>query len=44
LSEAELFEKFRACLDAGQSKIAPDALFGRLKRLETLSARELTAV
>ena len=44
LSEAELFEKFRACLDAGRSKIAPEALFGRLKGLESLSARELTAV
>jgi hypothetical protein len=44
LSEAELFEKFRACLDAGRSKITPEALFGRLKGLESLSARELTAV
>jgi 2-methylcitrate dehydratase PrpD len=44
LSEAELFEKFRTCLDAGGAKIAPDVLFGRLKQLETLSARELTEV
>jgi hypothetical protein len=44
LSEAELFEKFRTCLDAGGAKIAPDVLFDRLKHLESLSARELTTV
>src|SRR6267378_6474143 len=44
LSESELFEKFRTCLDAGGAKIAPDVLFDRLKHLEGLSARELTAV
>lgn len=44
LSEAELFEKFRTCLDAGGARIAPNVLFDRLKHLEDLSARELTAV
>jgi 2-methylcitrate dehydratase PrpD len=44
LSEDELFEKFRTCLDAGGARIAPDVLFDRLRRLEDLSARELTAV
>ena len=44
LSEAELFEKFRTCLDAGRARIAPNVLFERLKHLEDLSARELTAV
>jgi 2-methylcitrate dehydratase PrpD len=44
LSEAELFEKFRGCLDAGGSRIAPEALFDRLKHLENLSARQLTAI
>jgi 2-methylcitrate dehydratase PrpD len=44
LSEGELFEKFRTCLDAGDAKITPDALFSRLKTLENLSARELTTV
>jgi 2-methylcitrate dehydratase PrpD len=44
LSEAELFEKFRGCLDAGAARIAPDVLFDRLKHLEDLSARQLTAV
>jgi 2-methylcitrate dehydratase PrpD len=44
LSEDELFEKFRTCLDAGGARIAPQVLFDRLRRLEDLSARELTAV
>jgi 2-methylcitrate dehydratase PrpD len=44
LSEDELFEKFRICLDAGGARIAPEVLFDRLRRLEDLSARELTAV
>jgi 2-methylcitrate dehydratase PrpD len=44
LSEAELFEKFRGCLDAGASRIAPEVLFNRLKHLEDLSARQLTAI
>jgi 2-methylcitrate dehydratase PrpD len=44
LSEDELFEKFRTCLDAGGAKIAPGVLFDRLRHLEDLSARELTAV
>jgi 2-methylcitrate dehydratase PrpD len=43
LSEDELFEKFRTCLDAGGARIAPGALFDRLRHLEDLSARELTA-
>jgi 2-methylcitrate dehydratase PrpD len=44
LGEDELFEKFRTCLDAGGARIAPDVLFDRLRHLEDLSARELTAV
>jgi 2-methylcitrate dehydratase PrpD len=44
LSEDELFEKFRTCLDAGGARIAPEVLFDRLRRLEDLSAPELTAV
>src|SRR5437868_13867714 len=44
LGEAELFDKFRACLDVGGARISPEALFGRLKTLENHSARELTAV
>ena len=44
LGEAELFDKFRTCLDAGHARIAPERLFDRLRNLERLSARELTAV
>ncbi len=44
LSEAELFDKFRLCLDAGGSRIAPEILFERLRRLESGSARGLTAL
>jgi hypothetical protein len=42
LSEVELFDKFRGCIDAGNAKIGPDVLFERLNHLEDLSARELT--
>jgi 2-methylcitrate dehydratase PrpD len=44
LGEAELFDKFRACLDVGHAKITPAALFDRLRRLEAISAGDLTAV
>jgi 2-methylcitrate dehydratase PrpD len=44
LGDAELFEKFRTCLDAGGARIAPEALFERLQNLETISARDLTAI
>jgi 2-methylcitrate dehydratase PrpD len=44
LSETELFEKFRTCLDAGHARISPEMLFDRLRQLETISARELTKV
>ena len=43
LGEADLFEKFRSCLDAGGARIAPEVLFARLQNLEHGSARELTA-
>src|SRR5258705_332489 len=42
--EAELFDKFRTCLDAGHARVSPETLFDRLRRLETLLARELTAI
>jgi hypothetical protein len=42
LSSAELFEKFRGCLEAGASSLDPKHLFDRLQRLEEVaSAREL---
>jgi 2-methylcitrate dehydratase PrpD len=44
LSEAELYDKFRGCLEAGGARIAPEVLFDRVKHLEDRSARELTAV
>ena len=44
LGEGELFDKFRTCLDAGHARISPEHLFERLQKLETISARELTAV
>jgi 2-methylcitrate dehydratase PrpD len=44
LTDAELFEKFRTCLDAGSARIAPEVLYDRLRRLEDLSGQELTAV
>jgi 2-methylcitrate dehydratase PrpD len=44
LSSAELFEKFRGCLEAGGSSLDPKHLFDRLQRLEEVaSARELVA-
>lgn len=43
LSDAELFEKFGTCLEAGRAEIQPAELFDRLKNLERLTARELTA-
>jgi 2-methylcitrate dehydratase PrpD len=44
LGEAELFDKFRTCFDAGHAYLSPEVLFDRLRRLETISARELTAI
>jgi 2-methylcitrate dehydratase PrpD len=44
LSETDLFDKFRTCLDAGHARLSPEVLFERLRKLETISARELTAV
>ena len=44
LSEADLFDKFRTCLDAGHARITPEALFDRLRNLERISARDLTRV
>src|SRR5207253_5643963 len=44
LGEAELFDKFRTCLDAGHARISPERLFDRLRNLEKISASELTAI
>jgi 2-methylcitrate dehydratase PrpD len=44
LSEAQLYEKFADCLEAGGSEIPVDVLYKRLSRIQSISARELTAV
>jgi 2-methylcitrate dehydratase PrpD len=42
LSDGELFEKFRGCLDAGGAKASAGPLFERLQRRDQFaSAREL---
>ena len=44
LTEAQLYEKFADCLDAGGSEIPAPALFKRLSAIQSLSARGLTAL
>ena len=43
LTDAQLYEKFADCLDAGDSAIPADVLFKRLADIQAISARELTA-
>jgi 2-methylcitrate dehydratase PrpD len=44
LTEAQIYEKFADCLDAGGSDIPADVLFQRLSAIQSLSAREITAL
>nr|ART90391.1 hypothetical protein [uncultured bacterium] len=44
LTEAQIYEKFADCLDAGASDIPADVLFKRLSAIQSLSAREVTAL
>jgi 2-methylcitrate dehydratase PrpD len=44
LTDAQLYEKFADCLEAGGSEIPADVLFKRLSEIQSISARELTAV
>ena len=44
LTEAQIFEKFADCLDAGGSDIPADVLFNRLSQIQSLSARQITAL
>ncbi len=44
LSDVELLEKFRGCVDAGGAKLDAKQLFEKLGKLEQISARDLTAV
>jgi 2-methylcitrate dehydratase PrpD len=44
LTEAQLYDKFVDCLDVGASDIPADVLFKRLSAIQSMSARELTAL
>jgi 2-methylcitrate dehydratase PrpD len=44
LTDAQLFEKFADCLDAGGSDIPAEVLYQRLSQIQSISARELTAI
>ena len=44
LTDAQLFDKFADCLEAGNSDIPADVLFRRLSAIQFISARELTAL
>ena len=43
LTEAQIYDKFADCLDAGASDIPAEVLFKRLTAIQSISARELTA-
>ncbi len=43
LSEAQIYDKFADCLDAGRSDIPAETLFARLKSLNAIEARALAA-
>ena len=44
LTEAQIYDKFADCLDAGESDIPADVLFKRLSAIQSMSAREVTAL
>src|SRR3954454_13812792 len=44
LTEAQIFDKFADCLDAGASDIPADVLFKRLSAIQSMSARQITAL
>jgi 2-methylcitrate dehydratase PrpD len=44
LSEAQIYEKFADCLDVGTSDIPAEVLFKRLSAIQSMSAREVTAL
>ena len=43
LTETQIYDKFADCLDAGGSEIPAETLFARLKSIQSITARELTA-
>ncbi len=44
LTDQQLYDKFADCLDAGASPIPVDVLFNRLSAIQSINARDLTAV
>ena len=44
LTEAQIYDKFADCLDVGGSAIPAETLFARLKSIQSITARELTAM
>jgi hypothetical protein len=42
LSDAQLYDKFADCLEAGESEIPAETLFQRVSLIQSISARELT--
>ena len=44
LTDTQLYDKFADCLDAGESEIPSDVLFKRLSAIQSMSAREITAL
>jgi len=44
LSDAQLYEKFRDCLEVGKSQVPAEALFQRLRDMQQLQARQITAL
>jgi 2-methylcitrate dehydratase PrpD len=44
LTDAQLYDKFADCLEVGDSDIPADVLFRRLSQIQSISARDLTAI
>lgn len=44
LTEAQIYDKFADCLDAGESDIPADVLFKRLSQIQSMSAQQITAL
>ena len=44
LTEAQIYDKFADCLDVGASDIPADVLFKRLSAIQSMSARQITAL
>jgi 2-methylcitrate dehydratase PrpD len=44
LTEAQIFDKFSDCLDVGASDIPAELLFQRLSAIQSMSARQITAL